>query len=70
VNASLMKMGPTGNLLAIADKFLCQGYLSLIPINQMNACAGENTRAKMIPMLATVFNRGTIAASKLLERVV
>ena len=38
VNASPMKMGPTGLLLTMAYKFLCQAYLSLIPINQSDEC--------------------------------
>ena len=70
VNTSPMKMGPTGLLLAMAYKFLCHAYLSLIPINQMNACAGDNSRKKMIPMLAKTFNIGTIEATGLLNRVV
>ena len=54
----------------MAYKFLCHAYLSLIPINQMNACAGDNSRKKMIPMLAKTFNIGTIEATRLLNRVV
>jgi hypothetical protein len=39
VNASPMKMEPAGFMLAIMSfKFLCQDFLSLIPINQMNTC--------------------------------
>ena len=70
VNASPMKMGPAGLLPAMAYKFLCQAYLSLIPINQMNACAGDNSRKEMIPMLTKTFNIGTIEATGLLNRVV
>ena len=44
VIASPMKMGPTGLLSTMAYKFLCQAYLSLIQINQMNACTGDNSR--------------------------
>ena len=39
--------------------------MSLVPINQMNACAGDNLRKEMIPMLAK-----TIEATELLNRVV
>ena len=70
VNASPMKMGPAGLLPAMAYKFLFQAYLSLIPINQMNVCAGDNSRKEMIPMLAKTFNIGTIEATGLLNRVV
>ncbi len=70
VNASPMKMGRAGLLPAMAYKFLCQAYLSLIPINQMNACAGDNSRKEMIPMLAKTFNIGTIEATGLLNCVV
>jgi len=49
MNASPMKMCPAGLLPAMTYKFLCQAYLSLIQINQMNACAGDNSRKEMIP---------------------
>ena len=70
VNASPMKMGPAGLLPAMAYTFLCQAYLSLIPINQMNVCTGDNSRKEMIPMLAKTFNVGTLDATGLLNRVV
>ena len=70
VNASPMKMGPAGLLPAMAYKFLCQAYKSIIPINQMNACAGENSRKEMIPMLVKTFNIGTIEATGLLNCIV
>ena len=69
VNTSPMKMGSTGLLPAIAYKFLCHAYLSIIPINQMNVCAGDNSRKEMIPMLAKMFNIGTIEATGLLNRI-
>jgi len=49
VGASPMKMGPVGHISATAYKFLCQAYKSLVPINQMSACTGHNSWAKMIP---------------------
>ena len=70
VDASPMKMGPTGCIDATSYKLLCQAYTSLIPINQMNACAGDNSRKKMIPMLAKTFNIGTPEATNLLDRIV
>ncbi len=70
VNASPMKMGPVGRILAMGYKFLCQANSSLIPINQMNACAGDNSRKKMIPMLAKTFNIGTIKETELFKHVV
>ena len=70
INASPMKMGPIGHISAMAYKILCQAYKSLVPINQMNACAGDNSRAKMIPMFAKTFNIGTVQATGLLNRVV
>jgi hypothetical protein len=65
-----MKMGPAGLLPAMAYKFLFEAYLSLIPINQMNVCAGDSSRKEMIPMLAKTFNIGTIEATGLLNCVV
>jgi hypothetical protein len=70
INASPVKMGPVGNISATAYKFLCQAYSSILPIHQMNACAGENTRKKVIPMLTKVFDIGMVAAGKLLDRVI
>jgi hypothetical protein len=65
-----MKIGPLGHISAVAYKFLCQAYKSLVPLNQMNACAGDNSRSKMIPIFAKTFNIGTVKASGLLNRVV
>ena len=70
INASPIKMGPVGNISAMAYKFLCQAYSSILPIHQMNACAGENTRKKVIPMINNVFDIGIVAAGKLLDRVI
>jgi len=63
-------MGPAGLLPAMACKFLCQAFLSLIPINQMNACTGDNSRKEMILMLTKMFNIGTIEATGLLNCIV
>ena len=70
VDVSPMKMGSEGNISARAYENLCQAYSSLVPINQMNACAGENSRKKLIPMLMQTFNVGTIEATGLLNCVV
>ena len=70
VNVSPMKMGPEGHVSAQAYTNLCQAYSSLVPINQMNACAGDNSRKKLIPMLVKTFDIGTIEATGLLHRVV
>ena len=70
VNASPKKMGPVGRLSALTYKFLCNAYSSLVPINQMNALAGNNTRKNMIPILAQTFNIQTLDATELLNRVI
>jgi hypothetical protein len=70
VNVSSMKMGPEGHVSAQAYKNLCQAYSSLVPINQMNACAGDNSRKMLIPMLMKTFDIGTIDATGLLNHVV
>ena len=51
INASPMRTGPLGHISAVAYKFLCQAYKSLVPINQMNACAGDNYRTSDGPAL-------------------
>ena len=70
INASPMKMGPVGHILSVAYKFLCKAYKSLIPINQMNECTGDNSQAKMIPMFAKTFNIRMVQATGLLNQVV
>jgi hypothetical protein len=65
-----MKMGPVCHVLVQAYKNLCQAYSSLVPINQMNACAGDNSQKNLIPMLMKTFHIGTIEATGLLNRVV
>ncbi len=70
INTSPMKMGPVGNISAVAYKFLCRAYKSLVSINQMIARAGDNSRSSMIPMFAKTFNIGTGQATGLLNRVV
>ena len=52
VNTSPMKMGPAGHISMMAYKLVCQAYSSLVSINQMNTCAGNNSRKMMIPMIA------------------
>ncbi len=56
INTSPMKMGPGGHILVMEYKFFYQAYPSLIPINQMNVCTGDNSRKKMIRMLAKTFD--------------
>ena len=70
INASPMRTGPLGHISAVAYKFLCQAYKSLVPINQMNVCTGDNSRAKMIPIFAKTFSFGTVKATGLLNRVI
>ena len=70
MNASPKKMGPIGRLSALTYKILCSAYSSLVPINQMNALAGNNTRKSMIPILAQTFNIRTLDATELLNRVI
>ena len=67
VNASPIKMGPAGHISAMAYKFLCQAYKSLVPINQMNACADDNSRAKTIPMISKTLNISTVQATGILN---
>jgi hypothetical protein len=70
VDVSPMKMGPKGHVSAQAYTNLCQAYSSLVPINQMNACAGDNSRKNLIPKLMETFHIGTIDATGLFNRVV
>jgi hypothetical protein len=69
-NASPMKMGPIGHISLLAYKFLCQAYSSLIPISQINACAGDNSRKMMIPMIAKTLNIGTAEVKGILNCIV
>ena len=70
IDASPKKMGPIGRLTALTFKILCSAYSSMVPINQMNSLAGNNTRKKMIPVLAETFSIRTLNATELLNRVI
>ena len=67
-----MKMGPAGHISMMAYKLICQAYSSLVPINPMtmNACADDNSRKMMIPMIAGTLNIGTVEEAGVLNRVV
>jgi hypothetical protein len=67
VNASPKKMGPIGRLSVLTYKVLCSAYASFVPINQMNALAGNNTHKNMIPIIAQTFNIRTLDATELLN---
>jgi hypothetical protein len=43
LNALPKKMGPAGKFAKSTYKLLCDALSSFIPINQMNACAGDNS---------------------------
>jgi hypothetical protein len=48
VDASPKKTGPDGNLPKAAYKLLCEAFATVIPIQQLNARAGDNTRRKIV----------------------
>lgn len=53
VGMSPLKPGPEGNIPALIYKSLCMAYYgSFLRINQINVRGGDNSRSRMIPILA------------------
>jgi len=50
-------------------KLLCNALSSFIPINQMNACAGDNTRFNLIATLVKMLSISSTEADTLLKRM-
>jgi hypothetical protein len=69
LNASPKKMGPAGNFAKSTYKLLCNALSSFIPINQMNARAGDNSRIKLIDALVKMLSISSTEASTLLTRL-
>ncbi len=69
LNASPKKMGPAGNFAKSTYKLLCDALSSFIPINQMNARAGNNSRVKLIDALVKTLSISSTEASTLLTRL-
>ena len=69
VDASPKKTGPDGNLPKAAYKLLCEAFATVIPIQQLNARAGDNTRRKIVIMLMKTLDIPKREASKLLTRL-
>ena len=61
MGASPKKKGPPGHISKANYKLLCAALSSFIPMNQMNARAGDNTRTKLI---ATTMISGSSAAGE------
>jgi transposase-like protein len=69
LNALPKKMGPAGKFAKSTYKLLCDALSSFIPINQMNACAGDNSRIKLIHTLVKTLSISSTEASTLLTRL-
>jgi hypothetical protein len=69
VGASPKKMGPPGHISKANYKLLCAALSSFIPMNQMNARAGDNTRTKLIVTLVKTVGITSSEAGKLLSRL-
>ena len=69
LNASPKKMGPAGTFAKSTYKLLCDALSSFIPINQMTARAGDNSRIKLIDMLVKTLSISSTKASTLLTRL-
>ena len=66
VGASPKKMGPPGHISKANYKILCAALSSFIPMNQMNAHAGDNTRTKLIITLMKTMGITSTEVGKLL----
>ena len=69
LNASPKKMGPACTFAKSMYKLLCDALSSFIPINQMNARAGDNSRIKLIDTLVKTLSISSTKASTLLTRL-
>ena len=69
VGISPIKPGPVGNIPPLIYKALCAAFGSLMRINQINALAGDNSRSKMVPIIAKAMNLTSSAAYNLIRRL-
>ncbi len=69
MNVSPKIKGPSGILSEGTYKLLCVALSSLILIHGMNACAGDNSRKKIITMLVKTMDMESREAEKLLDRL-
>ena len=58
-----------GNIPAVMYKSLCAAFGSCMRINQINALGGDNSRSKMIPLIAATMNFSISAATDLVRRL-
>ena len=61
------KPGPKGNIPALMYKSLCAAFGSCMRINQINALGGDNSRNKMIPVIAEAMNISISTATELIR---
>ena len=69
VGMSPRKPGPEGNIPAEMYKALCAAFGSFMRINQINALGGDNTRRKLIPVIAETTNLSISTCEQLLRRL-
>lgn len=63
------KTGPEGNISALMYKSLCTAFGSFMRINQINSCGGNNSRTKMIPVLAQTTHLSIATCTELIRRL-
>jgi len=69
VGMSPLKPGPEGNIPALIYKSLCMAYGSFLRINQINARGGDNSRSRMIPILAEAMHISISSSADLIKRL-
>ena len=69
VGLSPRKFGPEGNIPALMYKSLCAAFGSCMRINQINALGGDNSRSKLIPVIAEAMGIAIAAAIPLIRRL-
>ena len=56
IGMSPRKHGPEGNIPVMMYTALCMAYGSFLLINQINAMGSDNSRTKLVPILAKTMN--------------
>jgi len=69
IGMSPRKHGPEGNIPAMMYTALCMAYGSFLRINQINAMGSDNSRSKLLPILAETMNISVSSSKELIKRL-
>ncbi|KAL3771166.1 hypothetical protein ACHAWU_004789 [Discostella pseudostelligera] len=69
IGMSPRKHGPEGNIPAMMYTALCMAYGSFLRINQINAMGSNNSRTKLVPIIAETMNISVSTSKELIKRL-